>query len=90
MENAETILVIVLSSFLAIFLLLSIILAIKCIQIANQIKQITLKAEQFVDKAESVGEFFKKSSSSFAGFRLIAHIADSVFKREDSSSRKRR
>lgn len=90
MENAETILVIILSSFLAIFLLLAIILAIKCIQIADQIKLITLKAEQFVDKAESVGEFFKKSSSSFAAARLIAHIADSVFKRDESSSRKKR
>jgi hypothetical protein len=78
MENAETILVIILSVFLAISLVLSIILLVKFIQITNQIKRLTEKAERLVDTAESVGEFFHKASGSFAVGKVISNIVSTV------------
>ena len=89
MENAETILVIILSSFLAIFLLLGIILLVKAIKIADQVKRITDKAEAMVDRAESIGEFFRKASSSFAVGRVLSSIASTMFNRSSKSGKKR-
>ncbi len=89
MENAETTLVIILSSFLAIALLLAIVLLVKCIQIVNQIKRITTKAEEVVDKAESIGEFFQNASGSFAVGRLISHLANSVFHRDQANKKRK-
>ena len=89
MENAETILVVILSSFLAVFLALGITLLIICIKIVSRIQRITAKAENIVDQAEDIGEFFKKASGSFALTRLIAHIANSVFHHEDKHAKRR-
>lgn len=88
MENTETILVIVLASFLAIFLLLGIILLAKFIQITSQVKRLTDKAEHLVDTAESVGEFFQKASGNFAVGRVIAQIVSSVLNHGEASKRK--
>jgi hypothetical protein len=88
MENAETILVIVLAAFLALFLVLSIVLVAKCIQIANQVKRLTDKAEHVVDTAESVGEFFQKATGTFAVGRIISNIASAVKRREESKKGK--
>ena len=89
MENAETILVIILSCFLAIFLLLGIILLGKTIQWINQLKRITDKAEAMVDKAESIGELLKKAGGSFAVGRLLTNIAATIFNRDSKTSKKR-
>lgn len=78
MENAETILVIILAAFLAIFLILSIVLVAKCIQITNQVKRITDKAEHLVENASSVGEFFRQASGSFAVGKVISQLAGFV------------
>ena len=88
MENAETILVVVLSTFLAIFLVLSIVLLIKCIQITNQVKRLTDKAEQLVDTTESVGEFFHKASGNFAAGRVVAQVVNSVLNHHEGNKRK--
>lgn len=90
MENAQTILVIILSGFLGVFLLLGIILLSLCIKIANKIKHITEKAEQVVDQAENIGEFFKKASGSFSLVRLVSHIANSVFHHEEKKNKRRK
>ena len=84
MENAETILVVVLASFLALFLLLGIVLLVKLIQITNQLKRIADKAEDVVDKAESVGEFFQKASGGFAVGKLFSHLANTVLHRDEA------
>jgi hypothetical protein len=82
MENAETILVLILASFLAIFLVLAIILIAKCIQIANRIDRITQKAETIVDSAESIGDYFRAASSSLTIGKIISFIASGVFSRQ--------
>ena len=60
MNSTEKILVIFLSTALAVLLVLSIVAVIKLIQVLNHIKRITAKAEDIADKAEAVGEFFQK------------------------------
>lgn len=80
-DTSLKILVIVLATALAIFLTLAIMLLIKIIQVVKLIKQILEKAEQIADKAEAVGEFFQHTATPLAVGRLIAHIADNVFRK---------
>lgn len=76
-------LVIILSVMLALFLLLSIIILVRVIQIFRQIKRITDHAEEVVDKAEEVADFFQKASTPVAILKLLANVADSFSKAKD-------
>lgn len=87
-ENAESILVVILSGFLAIFLILAIALIIKCIQVINYIQRIAVKAEQIVDKAESIGEFFHRTSGPLAVGRFITNMAETVFNHDKARRKK--
>ncbi len=88
MNTSEQVLVIFLSSALAVFLLVAIIATIKLIQILNHIKRITEKAEQLADKAEAVGEFFRKSAGPIAVGKLLSNIVETVFKRKQGKRRR--
>lgn len=79
--NAAQILVIVLASFLAVFLLLAIIAVVKIIQVLNHLKSISEKAERIASTAESVGEFFKYTAGPAALGKLLSNIADAVLKK---------
>lgn len=79
--EAQEILVVILSSFLALFLLLGIILLVLCIKIANHIKHISERAEQIADKAEDVADFFSKAATPMALGKLISNISD-VFRKK--------
>lgn len=83
MENAEQILVVILASALALFLILAIIATVKIIQILNHLKSITEKAEQIADKAEAVSEFFAKTAGPSALVKLFANVVD-AFRRGKS------
>jgi len=78
------ILVIILSTFLAIFLALGIVVLILCIKIANRVKTITEKAEAVVDKVEHVGDFFQKSAGPIALARIITKMADNFQSKKSS------
>jgi len=77
MNNWFEALVIILSVMLALFLLLSIVLIVKFIQIVRQIKRVTDHAEEVVDKAEDIADFFKKSSGPMAVIKIIGNISES-------------
>lgn len=81
MGNAEQILVIILASALAVFLILAIVAAIKFIQILNHLKRISQKAEKLANTAETVGEFFKYTAGPAAIGKLLSNVHDAVFKR---------
>lgn len=81
MENAAEILVVVLASFLALFLLLAIVVSIKLIQILNYFKRIAEKAEAIADKAETAASFFSKAAGPAVIGNLIANITEAVTKR---------
>lgn len=74
MNTAEQIILLILAVTLATFLILSIIIAIKTIQILKHIKLIIEKAENIADKAEAVSEFFQNTAGPVAIVRLISNI----------------
>ena len=90
MEGAEQTLLIILSGFLAVFLLLGIIATYKVILILKALKRITDKAEHIADKAESLSDIFVKSSGPLAVGKLFTHIADTVFHKNDKSKSQRK
>lgn len=78
MENAQEILVVILSSFMALFLLLGIILIAICIKIANHVKHITEKAEAISDRAEDIADFFSKAATPLAIGKIISTVKDAL------------
>lgn len=78
MENAEQILVVILSGMLALFLLLGIVVLVKVVQILNHIKRLTEKAEQIADKAEAVSEFFQATAGPAAIAKLIGNVVGAM------------
>lgn len=82
MENAQEILVVILSTALAIFLALGIALLIICIKIAQRVKRITENAEAISDKAENLAEFLQSAASPMVIGRIISSVSDIFFKRD--------
>ncbi len=82
-------LVILLSVMLGLFLLLSIIVLVKIIQIINQTKRIIDQAEEAVEKAGHVASFFEKTAAPVAIMKLIANISDYVSKAGSKSKDKK-
>lgn len=88
MENAETILVIILSTTLAIFLILGIIAMVKINKILDHLKIISEKAEKLATTAESVGQLFTYTAGPAAIGKLFTNISDAVFKQGKKSKDK--
>lgn len=77
-SNWFKVLVIILSAMLALFLLLSIVVLVKVVQIVKQIKRIIDHAENTLDKAEHVADFFKKTATPVAIVKLFSNISEAV------------
>jgi hypothetical protein len=77
MTTAAYILLIIVSSTLAIFLILGILALVKINQILGDVRKIAQKAEKMADKAEAVGEFFKKTAGPAAVAKLVSNIVES-------------
>lgn len=75
------VLVIILSSLLAIILLLSIVLVAKVIQIVKQVKRIVDQAEAMADRAEHITAFFEKTATPVAIVKLVANISETLTKK---------
>lgn len=80
---------VILSVMLALFLLLSIVLIVRIIQITRQIRRITDHAENAVDKAEEIASFFEKTATPVAIMKIIANVSDTVTKAADKVNKKR-
>lgn len=74
-STTEQMLLIILSSALAVFLILGIVAVVKSIQILNSVKRISDKAEQIADKAENVADFFQRST----GPVIISNLLSNMF-----------
>lgn len=86
MENALEILVIILSTMLALVLLLGIVLLIILVKIAGHIRRISAKAEMITDRAEDIADFFSKAATPLAAGKIISVITD-VFKNRSKKSK---
>lgn len=88
MENAQDILVIILSSFLALSLILSIVLLVLLIKVVLVVKRVTDKAEQLADKAEALGDFVQQATTPLVVGRMITNIFDKFTKGSSKSKRR--
>ena len=82
MDNAEQILVIILSSTLTIFLIVNIIALVFIIKLVKSVKRISLKAEALTDKAEAVGEFVQHAAGPMLMAKVVAGISEHFFSRK--------
>lgn len=78
MNTAEQIIMIILSTTLFIFLLLSIFLLVKSVQLINQMKRVADKAEELADNVEHAAIMFQKAAGPLAIFKALANMADFV------------
>jgi len=86
MENAQTILVIILATAFALLLILHIVVLLICIKIARHIRHITEKAEAIAEKAESAAEFLQWTATPMAIGRFVASIGDLLLRRRGKST----
>lgn len=75
------ILVIILSTMLAIFLILGIVVLVLIIKIVKTIKKITEHAEHMADRAEHITSFFEKTATPVALVKLVSNISDAILKK---------
>lgn len=79
MENAQELLVIIVSTTLTVFLLVSIVLLVLTIKVVRSIKRVTDKAEALADKAETIADVFTHASTPIMLGKILSNFAD-VFK----------
>lgn len=87
--TTQQILLIILASFLALFLITCIIIGILVIKLLGTIRHITQKAEAITDKADAVASFFQQSAGPAAIVKLVSNIVHSVREHNESKSTKR-
>jgi len=71
MNTTFDILVIVLSSLLGIFLILSIIAISLVLKLLKSLRQVVAKGEQFVDSAEQIGEALRANAGAVGIVRQL-------------------
>lgn len=82
MDSAAEVLVIIVSSVLAIFLIVLITALVLIIKLLQDIKRITSKAEHVVDSVETAAAFFERTSPAVAIFKTLAKVMETVSKRK--------
>lgn len=74
MDMAFNIIVIILSSFLAIFLILSIVAVVLVLKLIKSLRAVVAKGEHLVDAAEELGETFKRNAGAVGLVRIIMQL----------------
>lgn len=88
MNTAEQILVIILASALAVFLVLAIIIAVQMIRLMKTLQIIADKAQEFVDSAEKTAELVKSAVGQLSVVRFVQNVVDMVQKRSKKSDKR--
>jgi len=74
MENAQSILVIIVSALLSLFLILGIIMLVFAIKLVKTVRTVVKKAEQVIDSAEAATEMLKNAGGPLAVLKVIRNI----------------
>jgi hypothetical protein len=90
MTGYEQVLVIILSTFLAIFLLLGIVVLVMVIKVVSSVRRVMEKAEQLTDKAGAIGEFFTSATGPLMAARVMSFVSDTLFRKKSKHSTKRK
>ncbi len=80
LSTAQQVLVVILSTALAIFLILSIVIAAMVIQLLTTLRNLAGKAERVVQSAENVGEIIKNVITPMSVLKFGHSIFDMVSK----------
>jgi len=80
MDTAAEILVIIVSSVLAIFLLVLIVIAIYTVKILKQVRRITDRAENVAGSVEAAASAFERTASPLAMLKIISGIVKTANK----------
>lgn len=73
-ENASEVLLIIVSSVLAIFLIVTIVAVFYLISILRQVKRVVKTAENVAINVEAAAEAFERSASPLAAIKIISNI----------------
>jgi hypothetical protein len=87
LSTAQQILVIFLATALAIFLVLSIVIAAMVIRLLKTLRLIADKAEHLVESAEAVGNVFKNAAGPLGVFRFLHGLMDTVRSKQDNDKK---
>lgn len=85
--DAFQILVIILSTFLAIFLILAIVLVVYLLKVVKSVKQISTKAEAFVDNAGNITANVAKFVTPATAGKLIMDAIGKAVKNHNKKSK---
>lgn len=92
LDSAAEILLIIVSSVLALFLVILIVLAVKIIKITRSLRRITERAERISAKAETIGEYIAKSSGPAVAVKsvisMVSNLVNGSAEETKRSSRK--
>jgi sensor domain CHASE-containing protein len=80
MNTTEQILLVILSTFLAVFLLLSILLVASLIKLSKKMQEVADKAHEAVGRVEDVSDMFKKTVGPLALGKFFVNVAEAVAK----------
>lgn len=75
-NNAESILIIILSCTLVIFLTVGIVVGVLTAKLISSARELVKKAEHFVDSAESAAAAIKNVGGPLAAFKLIRNVME--------------
>lgn len=88
MNTAEQILVVILASALAVFLVLAIIIAVQLIRLMKVLNRVAGKAQEFVDSAEKTAELVRGAVGQLSVMRFVQNVFDMVQRRTKKGSKK--
>lgn len=88
MDDAAEILLIIVSSVLALFLVVTIVAIVYLIGILKQVKKITIQAENVVDSVESAAAAFERTASPIAILKIVGNIVSQVSRMNKKRGRK--
>lgn len=80
MQNAESILVIIVSAVLALFLLAAIIVLVLIAKLIQSLRRIINDAERVVETAGEAAEMLRNASGPLALFKVVRNIMKAVDK----------
>ncbi len=86
--DAAEILVIILATAFALFLVLTIILVVLLIKIVQQIKRITTSAERTIGRAEDAMAIFQKAVGPAIATKIMGKIAGSLLRKMTGSKKR--
>ncbi|HTH72431.1 MAG TPA: hypothetical protein VL737_03690 [Candidatus Pristimantibacillus sp.] len=88
MNTAEQILVIILASALALFLVLAIVVTIQIIRLMKVLNNVAEKAQEFVDSAEKTADLVKSAVGQLSLIKFVQNVVDMVQKRAKQGTKK--